>query len=51
MRLLKLEMKRILKTRLTIILLLMSFLLTFVMAWLPITSVSYTHLTLPTIGG
>ncbi len=37
MRLLKLEMKRILKTRLTIILLLMSFLLTFVMAWLPIT--------------
>ena len=37
MRLLKLEMKRILKTRLTIILLLLSFLFSFLLAWLPIT--------------
>lgn len=46
MRLLKVEMKRILKTRLTVILLSAALLLTFVMAWLPITfpsnSFSYT---------
>lgn len=37
MRLLKVELKRILKTRLTIILLSAALLLTFLMAWLPIT--------------
>lgn len=37
MRLLKVELKRILKTRLTVILLSMALLLTLVMAWLPIT--------------
>lgn len=37
MRLLKLEMKRILKTRLTIILLASALALTFIMAWLPVT--------------
>lgn len=46
MRLLKVEMKRILKTRLTVILLSAALLLTFLMAWLPITfpsnSFSYT---------
>lgn len=44
MRLLQLEMKRILKTRLTIILLLLSFLLTFILAWLP-TTFSYNSYT------
>lgn len=45
MRLLKVEMKRILKTRLTIILLSVVLLLTFLMAWLPITFPynSYTY--------
>lgn len=45
MRLLKVELKRILKTRLTIILLSAALLLTFLMAWLPITfpSNSYTY--------
>lgn len=45
MRLLKVEMKRILKTRLTIILLAAALLLTFLMAWLPITFPynSYTY--------
>lgn len=46
MRLLKVELKRILKTRLTLILLSAAMLLTFLMAWLPITfpssSFSYT---------
>lgn len=44
MRLLKLEMKRILKTRSTIILLILAFLLSFIMAFLPITFLhnSYT---------
>ncbi len=46
MRLLKVELKRILKTRLTLILLSAAILLTFLMAWLPITfpssSFSYT---------
>ncbi len=37
MRLLKVELKRILKTRLTVILLTAALLLSFVMAWLPIT--------------
>lgn len=37
MRLLKLEMKRILKTRLTIVLLGLALLLSFVLAWLPVT--------------
>ncbi len=37
MHLLKVELKRILKTRLTIILLCVALLLSFVMAWLPIT--------------
>lgn len=45
MRLLKVELKRILKTRLTIILLSAALLLTFFMAWLPITFPynSYTY--------
>ena len=46
MRLLKVELKRILKTRLTLILLSAAMLLTFLMAWMPITfpssSFSYT---------
>ena len=44
MRLLKLEMKRILKTRLTVILLLTALILTCVMAYLPTTFsyISYT---------
>lgn len=42
MRLLKLEMKRVLKTRLTLALLLFSFVLTFIMAYLP-TTFSYNR--------
>lgn len=44
MRLLKLEMKRILKTRMTVVLLIAAFLLSFVMAWLP-TTFSYNSYT------
>ena len=44
MRLLKLEMKRVLKTRLTVILLSFSLLLSFVLAWLP-TTFSYNSCT------
>ena len=42
MRLLKLEMKRVLKTRLTLVLLLFSFVLTLIMAYLP-TTFSYNR--------
>lgn len=44
MRLLKLELKRILKTRLTIILLLSALFLSFLMAWLPTTFCHITYL-------
>ena len=37
MRLLKVELKRILKTRLTVILLSAALLLSFLLAWLPVT--------------
>ena len=37
MRLLRLEMKRVLKTRSTMILLFLALLLSFLMAWLPVT--------------